>query len=492
MDTPVVQHHNAIGIHHARDALGDDDHGRIGNLCDVLADLGVGRHIDRAGGVVKNEHARMLEQRARDAQALLLSARNTGAALAQLAVQPADAVQELVHTRRAAGTQQLLVGGIGCAPLQVFAHGARKQHVLLQHNAHGIAQGNQVVVAHVTPAHEHGALGRVVQARDELHERALARARAAEHAHRGARLNTKVDMLEHVLGSIRAVLKRHVAELNASVGNLAHGRVCRGCLDERLLVNHSRNALHAGERAREQQKHVGDHHERVHDQQHVAHKARERAHAQLAGDNHAPADPQDGDGGHIHRQLKHRQVEHGVTEGLRRRVRELGIDGVELGLLVLGAHIRLDGAHGGEVLLHHAVEVVHRDLQLTVKRTHAVGDDAQHDRQHGQDNREDRGERARQHQGIDQADDERHRSAHHGTKAVADGVLDDGDVGGHAGDKRAGVVVVQVAKGERLDLAILGLAQVGTQARGHTGGRAGIAQAQHQRKRRAHQHARAL
>ena len=467
MDTAVVQHHNAIGIHHARDALGDDDHGRIGNLRDVLANLGVGRHIDRAGGVVKNEHARMLEQRARDAQALLLPARNTGTALAQLAVEPADAVQELVHARRAAGTQQFLVGGIGRAPLQILAHGARKQHVLLQHNAHGVAQGGQVVVAHVTPTHEHGALGRVVQARDELHERALARARAAEHAHRGARLNTKVDMLEHVLGSIRAVLKRHVAELDASVGDLAHSHVCRGRLDERLLVNHARNALHAGERAREQQKHVGDHHERVHDQQHVAHKARERAHAQLAGDNHAPADPQDGDGGHIHRQLKHRQVEHGVTEGLRRRVRELGIDGIELGLLVLGAHVRLDGAHGGEVLLHHAVEVVHRGLQLAVERAHTVGDNAQHDRQHGQDNREDRGERARQHQGIDQADDERHRSAHHGTKAVADGVLDDGDVGGHAGDKRAGVVVVQVAKGERLDLAILGLAQVGAQARGH-------------------------
>ena len=299
-------------------------------------------------------------------------------------------------------------------------------------------------------------------------------------------------MLEHILGSICAVLKRHVAELNASVGNFAHSHVCRGRLDERLLVDHPRDAFHAGERTREQQKHVGDHHERVHDQQHIAHKARERAHAQLAGDNHAPADPQDRDGGHIHRQLKHRQVEHGVAESLRRRVCELGIDGVELGLLMLGAHIRLNGAYGGEVLLHHAVEVVHRGLQLAVERAHAVGDDAQHDRQHRQDNREDRGERTRQNQGIDQTDDERHRSAHHGTKAVADGVLDDSDVGGHAGDERAGVVVVQIAKSERLNLAILGLAQVGTQARGHASGCARVAQAQYQRKRRTHQHACAL
>ena len=271
-----------------------------------------------------------------------------------------------------------------------------------------------------------------------------------------------------------------------------HSRVCRRRLDERLLVDHARNALHAGERAREQQKHVGDHHERVHDQQHVAHKARERAHAQIAGDNHAPADPQDRNGGHVHRQLKHRQVEHGVAESLRRRVRELGVDGVELGPLVLGAHIRLDGAHGGEVFLYHAVEMVHRGLQLTVERAHAVGDDAQHNRQHGQDNREDRGERARQYQCIDKADDKRHRAAHHGAEAVTDGILDNGNVGGHARDQRAGIVVVQIAKSERLDLAILGLAQVSAQPRGDASRRACIAQAKYQRTCGAYQHIRAL
>ena len=139
VNAAVIQHHDAVGIHHACDTLGDDDHRRVGNLGDMLADLGVGRHIDRTGRVVKNEHARMFEQRTRNAQALLLAARNTGATLAQLAVETADAVQKLVHARRTAGIQQLLVGGIGRAPLQVLAHGARKQHVLLQHNAHRIA-----------------------------------------------------------------------------------------------------------------------------------------------------------------------------------------------------------------------------------------------------------------------------------------------------------------------------------------------------------------
>ena len=80
----------------------------------------------------------MLEQRARDAQTLLLATRNTGAALAQLAVQPADAIKELVHARRAASREKFIVRRLRIAPLQVLAHGAREQHILLQHNAHGV------------------------------------------------------------------------------------------------------------------------------------------------------------------------------------------------------------------------------------------------------------------------------------------------------------------------------------------------------------------
>ena len=101
---------------------------------------------------------------------MLLATRDTGAALAQLAVQPADAIEELVHAHRAASREELIVRRLRIAPLQILAHGARKQHVLLQHNAHGVAQGGEVVVTHVTSAHKHGALGSVVQARNQLHK----------------------------------------------------------------------------------------------------------------------------------------------------------------------------------------------------------------------------------------------------------------------------------------------------------------------------------
>ena len=81
----------------------------------------------------------MFEQRTRDAQTLFLSARDAGTALAQIAVESADAIEELVHARRAASREELIVRRLRIAPLQILAHGARKQHVLLQHNAHGVA-----------------------------------------------------------------------------------------------------------------------------------------------------------------------------------------------------------------------------------------------------------------------------------------------------------------------------------------------------------------
>ena len=171
-------------------------------------------------------------------------------------------------------------------------------------------------------------------------------------------------MLEHVLGCIRAVFKGNVAKLDTAVRWHRSREVSRRVGDKGLLIEHLCDTAHTRESAREQQKHVGNHHERVHDQQHVAHKARERAHAQATFDDHAAANPQDRERSHVHRELEHRQVEHSVAKGLGRRAGELGIDGVELVALVLGAHVSLYGAHGGKVLLYHAVEVVHRGLEL--------------------------------------------------------------------------------------------------------------------------------
>ena len=160
----------------------------------MRADLGVRGHVHGAGGVVKDQHARALEKRAGNAEALLLAAGDVDAALTQVPVEAADAVKELVHAGHAADLEELLVASVGRAPLQVLPDGADEQHVLLEHDAHGVPQRGEVVLAHVVAAHGHPSGGDVVEARDELHERGLARARGTQDAHGGACRQVESDV----------------------------------------------------------------------------------------------------------------------------------------------------------------------------------------------------------------------------------------------------------------------------------------------------------
>ena len=125
VDAAVVQHDDLVGAHDRGDALGNDDLGHIGQRAQRRADLCFGRGVDGAGGIVKNEDLGLFKQRARDAQALLLPARDVDAALAEVGVQAAGhGGQKLVGTGGAAGRPQRLVIGRGVAPLQVLAHSA--------------------------------------------------------------------------------------------------------------------------------------------------------------------------------------------------------------------------------------------------------------------------------------------------------------------------------------------------------------------------------
>ena len=66
--------------------------------------LALGRGVDRGGGVVEDQHARVGEQRARDRQALALPARERQAALADARLDTVgQARDELVGLRAARG-----------------------------------------------------------------------------------------------------------------------------------------------------------------------------------------------------------------------------------------------------------------------------------------------------------------------------------------------------------------------------------------------------
>ena len=89
---PVLEHHDLVGVHDGGHALRNHDLGDVRELGEVLAYAGVCGHVARRGRVVEDQHAGVLEQRAGNAEALLLAAGDVAATVAQVCVKPANAV----------------------------------------------------------------------------------------------------------------------------------------------------------------------------------------------------------------------------------------------------------------------------------------------------------------------------------------------------------------------------------------------------------------
>ena len=118
MQPPVVQNDDEVGALHRRDALGNDELGHAAQSGQRMADARLRRRVHGTGGVIENQHLRVLEQRPRDAEALLLPARDVAPALAQVGVKAVGHPgEEFVRMGGAASRPQLVVGGIGVAPL---------------------------------------------------------------------------------------------------------------------------------------------------------------------------------------------------------------------------------------------------------------------------------------------------------------------------------------------------------------------------------------
>ena len=134
VDTPVIEHDDTVCILHRADALRDDDLRRVGNVGrERLLNLRIRARVDGARRVIENEHLRLFQQRAGDAQALLLAAGDVRAALLDIGVIAVrHGGNEFIRTREHAGVTELLVRGVFVAPAEIFGDRTGKQLVFLQ------------------------------------------------------------------------------------------------------------------------------------------------------------------------------------------------------------------------------------------------------------------------------------------------------------------------------------------------------------------------
>ena len=86
-DAALVHHHDAVGLEHGGQAVGDDQRGATRHQpFQCLLHAVFALCIQRAGGLIQQQDRRILQQRAGNRHTLLLATGKTGTALTQLAV----------------------------------------------------------------------------------------------------------------------------------------------------------------------------------------------------------------------------------------------------------------------------------------------------------------------------------------------------------------------------------------------------------------------
>src|SRR5688572_8813276 len=146
-DAPGVEHDEPVHTRDRRQPVRDRDHGlALHEIEQLLLDRELYFAIERRGRLVEHEDRRILEDYARERDALPLPARELDAALADVrrvtgaAVPIAKPENELVRLRLARRGDDLVVGGVGFAVADIRCDRAVQQRRILRNHADRCAQ----------------------------------------------------------------------------------------------------------------------------------------------------------------------------------------------------------------------------------------------------------------------------------------------------------------------------------------------------------------
>ena len=358
------------------------------------------------------------------------------------------------------------------AKAQVARHRTREQPCLLRHIGDTPADVVLRKVAQIDAVQANGALRGIVEAKQELGHRRLARTRRAYNRRGLATATGKAQVAQGILVGI-VKTERHVVEHGHRVGTvnrLRRARVQRALAvhDARLNLQHLLRTVQACGGAWERQNHHLRRHHKEQDQDRVLQHGRDATDLHGVDAHAVAAHPQHRHLGDIH------QKEAGAVETHKQVVDLDGIGRVIAkhlvqALLLVALLVKCaDDAHAHDVLAQHHVHAVDKALQAHKDRR-GVGNGKdrrhQHDRNHHA--------QQRTHGGIDEPSkndachgQERHRQ--HQLNRLKDSLLNHVDVVERARDHRTRAKALKVAGGQLERLVVHGIADIA----GHVGGQA--------------------
>ncbi len=196
----------------------DDDYGAaLFETLQCVDDRGLGLRVHRARGLVQDQHGTVLQERARQRDALPLASRELRAALPDLSVvAPGQPRDELVRVGRLGRGDDLVAARTRRGVCDVVGDAEREQDRLLQDHGELAAQVRELVRPQVDVVEQDLPLGRIVEAGEQADERGLAGAGGPHYAEPCAPRDITGDVVQD--GPVRSIGERHVAERDGPAG----------------------------------------------------------------------------------------------------------------------------------------------------------------------------------------------------------------------------------------------------------------------------------
>mmetsp|Transcript_2387 Transcript_2387/g.6020 ORF Transcript_2387/g.6020 Transcript_2387/m.6020 type:complete len:301 (-) Transcript_2387:1246-2148(-) len=235
--------HDLVGRLYGGQAVRDDQHGAPRHQPRQRAlHRGLRHAVQRGGGLIQNDDRAVLEQRARNGDALALAARQQSAALAHNGVVAVRQLRDkLVRVGRLRGRLDLLGRGLAVLAVRdVVGDGAREQDRVLAHHGHRLGPLAARERGRGLAVQEDAARLRLVEARQQRGHRGLARARPPHQRRDGAARQRQRQPRQHGHLWAHGVREVHVAQLQPPAARRLHRGVTRAV---RVRLRHGRRAV---------------------------------------------------------------------------------------------------------------------------------------------------------------------------------------------------------------------------------------------------------
>jgi hypothetical protein len=260
-DLAVFNQQDPVGITDGRQPVGDDEGSS------VLADLQhcppyflFGHSINGTGRFIQNQDRCVGQHRPGDAQQLALALGQFHAALAQHRVISFRQLRdEAVCFRGPGGRFDLFHRRFRMSVADVLLDRLREQRRILQHDAEGGAQILHAVFAQVMAVEADAAFTHIIETRQQVDQRGLARAGRTDDGDLGAGRDVQADVLQH--GLLRRIAEVHMAHDNVSA-RILQAESVRPVRRLRGFVQNLEDPLGAGDGGLEVVVDVGDFHKR--------------------------------------------------------------------------------------------------------------------------------------------------------------------------------------------------------------------------------------